>query len=342
MQEKKHIKVAVDAMGGDFAPGEIIKGALQAARDMDVDVTLVGIKEMIDKEIGTMDISGHSVNVVAATQVIDNNEQPAIAVMRKPDSSMAIAMKLVKEGKADAMVSAGSTGALMVGALQYLGTLPGVERPVMGGAFLGLAPKTIVMDLGANVGCQPYQLVNFAVIGATIARSYYGIENPTIGLLNVGSEEAKGDELSKNAFPLLKKSGLNFMGNVEGTDIVFGKADVIVCDGFVGNILVKFSEGLGRVIKTWISSNLKQSTADIESIADKLYRLMSPGTAMGGGPLLGINGVACKAHGNSQADQISGTIEQAKKTVETGFIDALRSELERVQKTIQDSHQEAK
>jgi glycerol-3-phosphate acyltransferase PlsX len=242
---------------------------------------------------------------------------------------------LVKEGKADAVVSAGSTGAVMVCALQYLGALPGIERPVAGGTFLGLASQTVILDLGANVGCQPYQLVNFAVAGSVYARSFLGISNPTVGLLNVGAEEGKGNELAKEAYPLLKKSGLNFIGNVEGMDIVFGKANVIVCDGFVGNILVKLCEGLGRMLNHWLTEELKNdlSSKELENITAKLYRLMSPGEAIGGGPLWGVNGVAAIAHGSSRAPQVLGTINQAKVAVETKFVDTLHIELKKAQET---------
>lgn len=329
MGEKKKLRVAVDAMGGDHAPSEIIKGALQAARQFGLDIIFTGDKTKVEQELGQNDVSGVSVEVVHTSQVIQDTEQPAIAVMKKPDSSIAVAMKLVKEGRADAMVSAGPTGAVMVAALQYLGPLPGVDRPVMGGPFLQLAPKTVVLDLGANVGCQPYHLVNFAVIGTVMAKTFYGIENPRVGLLNVGAEEGKGDPLSKEAYNLLKKSGLNFIGNVEGLDIPLGKADVIVCDGFTGNIIVKFSESLGQVVKNWLISNLKD-VAGIEQKADMLYRLMSPGAVMGGGPMLGINGVVAKAHGRSRAPQIAGTIQQAKIAYDADFVSMLRNELERV------------
>jgi len=224
----------------------------------------------------------------------------------------------------------------MVSTLQYIGTLPGIERPVVGGAFLQLAPNCVVLDLGANVGCQPYQLVNFAVVGIVYARSFLGIDNPTVGLLNVGTEEGKGTEQAKEAYSLLKKSGLNFIGNVEGMDIPRGKANVIVCDGFVGNILVKFCEGLGRLVSKWIIRELKDNLNEdnTEKLANKLYRLMSPGVVMGGGPLLGVDGVAAIAHGSSRAPQIFGTIKQAKLAVESGFVDTLRAELEKVQEKI--------
>jgi glycerol-3-phosphate acyltransferase PlsX len=334
--KKKPIRVAVDAMGGDHAPGEVVKGAVEAARELGVEIILVGIKTAVEAELGKIDTSGLPIRLVEATQVIEDGEEPAFAVMRKPNSSVSLAARQVKDGEADAMISAGSTGAVMVAAYQHMGILPGIERPMAGGAFVQLAPKTVVLDLGANVGCQPYHLVDFAVAGSVYARKFLGIDNPTVGLLNVGAEEGKGNELAKEAYQLLKKSGLNFIGNVEGMDIPLGKANVIVCDGFVGNILVKFCEGLGKTVSQWLTDELKGSLApaDTGKVTDKLYRLLSPGIAMGGGPLWGVAGVACIAHGSSQAPQIVGTIRQARLAVESGFVDTLRAELEKAQQRI--------
>ena len=330
------IKIAVDAMGGDFAPGEIVKGSVQAARELGVDIILVGVKADIEAELAKIDTANLPIRLVEASEIIKDGEEPAFAVIRKPNSSVALATKLVKNGEADAMISAGSTGASMVAALQYLGTLSGIERPMAGGAFLQLAPKTVTLDLGANVGCQPYHLVDFAVAGSVFAKTFLGIDNPTVGLLNVGAEEGKGDELAKEAYPLLKKSGLNFIGNVEGMDIPGGKANVIVCDGFVGNILVKFCEGLGRIVSQWLTQELKDNLnpSDVEKVSSKLYGLMSPAEVMGGGPLWGVDGVVAVAHGSSRAPQIVGTIKQAKLAVESGFVDTLRTELEKAQARI--------
>ncbi len=336
MTKQGKLTIAVDAMGGDFAPVEIVKGAIQAARELGVAIIFTGPVKEVEKEISNYDTSGLQISVVDASDVIRDGEEPAFAVLRRPNNSVAVATRLVKEGKAAAVASAGNTGASMVCALQYLGTLPGIERPVACGAFLGLAPNTVVLDLGANVGIKPYQLVNFAVAGSIFATMFHGIENPTIGLLNIGAEEGKGNELAKEAFPLLKKSGLNFIGNVEGMDIVFGKANVIVCDGFVGNVLVKYSEGLGHALGRWLGKDLKDAlpAETLEKTSQKLYRLLSPAVALGGGPLVGVNGVASVAHGNSRAAQIVGTIKTTKMAVENNFVGKLRAELEKIQKSI--------
>jgi len=331
----KPVRISIDAMGGDHAPGEIAKGAVQAAKETGVEIFLVGPKQELEQELKAVDSSGLPIKIVEATDMVKDGESPT-SVMRKPNSSMAVAVRMVKEGKTDAALSAGSTGALMVSALQYVGSLPGIERPLVGGAFIGLAPKTVVMDLGANVGCQPYYLLTFAVAGCVYAKSLLGVENPTVGLLNVGTEEGKGNDQTKEAYDLLKRSGLNFIGNVEGMDIPRGKANVIVCDGFVGNILVKFSEGLGKVLTDWLSEELKNSlpAAYIEEISHKLMLQISTGEIIGGGPLIGINGVVAKVHGRAQAPQISRTIEQIKIAVDTGFVNALRTEMENIRSKI--------
>ncbi len=333
---EKRMKIAVDAMGGDHAPAEIVRGAVEAARTLGVEIVFVGNKDKVESELAGANAAGLPVSIVDAPDIIKDGEEPAFAVMRKPKSSISLSATMVKKGEVDAMVSAGSTGAVMVAGLQYVGALPGIDRPMMGGAFLQLVPRTVVLDLGANVGVQPYHLVDFAVAGTVYARTFLGIENPTVGLLNVGSEEGKGNDLVKEAYAMLKKSGLNFTGNVEGHDIPFGRANVIVCDGFVGNVLVKFCEGLGRVVNKWLSSELKgkMTDADIEGVSSKLYRLLSPGAAVGGGPMWGVNGVVVKAHGSSRAPQITGAIGQAKQAVESGFVKQLAAELEKVKSKV--------
>ena len=333
---ESRIKIAVDAMGGDYAPEEIVKGSIEAAKSLNVEIILVGTKEDIEAELAKLDTAQLPVSIKEATDIIKDGEEPAFAVMRKPNSSVALAARMVKDSEVDAMVSAGSTGAVMVAGLQYVGALPGIERPMAGGAFVQLAPNTVVLDLGANVGCQPYHLVDFAAAGTVYAKVFLGIDNPTVGLLNVGAEEGKGNDMVKEAYPMLKNSGLNFVGNVEGMDIPLGRANVIVCDGFIGNILVKFCEGLGRVVSKWMGAELKDKmdASEIEKAAEKLYRLMSPAVAIGGGPLWGVDGVVTVAHGSSRAAQITGTINQAKIAVESGFVKQLATELKKVKDRI--------
>jgi glycerol-3-phosphate acyltransferase PlsX len=334
---RTQLTIAVDAMGGDFAPVEIVKGAVQAAQELGVALIFTGSVKDIEKELSNYDTSGLKISIVEATDVIRDGEEPALSVFRRPNNSIGVATRLVKEGKADAVVSAGNTGASMVCALQYLGTLPGIERPMACGAYLALAPKTVVLDLGANVGVKPSQLVNFAVAGSVFAKIFCGVENPTIAILSIGAEEGKGNEQVKEAYSLLKKSGLNFIGNVEGMDIVFGKANVIVCDGFIGNILVKYSEGLGHAISRWLGKELKGTLPmeTLEKTSQMLYRMLSPAVAVGGGPLVGVNGVATVAHGNSKAPQIVGSFKNTIMAIETGFVSKLKAELEKAQKDIQ-------
>ena len=333
---RRLIRVAVDAMGGDHAPEEIVKGGVQAARELGVEVLLTGPKQTIEAELAKTDVGDLPVRVVDAPEVIKDGEHPILAVMRKPKNSVAIAAKLVKGGKADAMLSAGPTGALMLSAYQHLGTLPGVDRPIIGGPFIQLAPDTFVLDMGANVGCQASHMMNFAVTGSVFVNKFLGIDEPTVGLLNVGTEATKGNEMVKEAYSLLKESGLNFIGNVEGMAIPQGSANVIVCDGFVGNIMLKFSEGLARGMSDWLTQELtgKLPADDVEKITAELRRLVGPAESAGGAPIWGINGVAVIAHGSSKADQIAAAINEAKLAVESNFISTLREELERVQRVI--------
>ncbi len=329
----KLTRVAIDAMGGDYAPEEIVKGAILAAQKGGVEVILVGPIATIEEELAKYDTSGMAIRYVRADEVIREGEHPALALRRKPNASVVVAAKLVKAGEADAIISAGSTGAAVATALTILGTLEGIERPAVGGPFVGFAPNTMVIDLGGNVDCKPYHLLNFAIIGCVYAQKLLKISNPKVALLSVGAEEGKGNDLVRESYPLLKNSGLNFIGNVEGNDIPDGKVDVILCDGFVGNILIKFCEGLGTNIAEWLKAKLRGrlSSNDIEAIADELKSLTNTVDISGGGPLLGVDGVAIVMHGRSRATQICSAIFTAKQAVDSDLIGALRSELKGIQ-----------
>jgi len=256
-------------------------------------------------------------------------EPPAYALRQKRDASIAVATKLVREGKADAVVSAGPTGGVVAAALYILGTIEEISRPVAGGPFLGFAPDTLMLDLGTNVDCQPYQLLDFAIIGTVYARKMLGIADPTVALLSVGAEEGKGNEVVKESYPLFQKCGLNFIGNVEGYDIPTGKANVIICDGFVGNIVVKFCESLGKTIAGWLEENIRGKLAEEETkaIVEGLMQATNAAEVRGGGPLWAVNGVACVSHGRSRHQEIAKTIEQAKLAVEQDLVGTLKAEL---------------
>ena len=332
----KVVRVAIDAMGGDYAPGEIVKGAVLATKGGEIEAILVGRLPLIEAELAKYDTTKLAIRCVKADEFIQETEHPALALRRKPDASIAVATRLVKEGEADAMVSAGSTGAVVAATFMVLGTLEGIERPVVGGTFVGFAPKTIVMDLGGSVDCKPSHLLNFAVIGSVYARKLLDVANPTVALLSIGTEEGKGNDLVRQSYTLLHKSGLNFTGNVEGSDIVTGRANVVLCDGFVGNILVKFYEGMGKTIAEWLKNILAGHLApkDAEDITAQLISLTNIADTTGGGPLLGVNGVVIKAHGRSRAQEIAKAVSMAKQVVDSDLVETLKSELSQIRQNL--------
>jgi glycerol-3-phosphate acyltransferase PlsX len=323
------MRIAVDGMGGDFAPEEIVKGAVIAAGEYGVDIILTGPESLLKKELSKYDCSAVNIDIVHTDEYLIEGEQPAFALRKKRNASIAIATKLVKEGKADAVISAGPTGGVVASALQILGTVEGISRPVVGGTFLGFAPKTLMLDIGSNIDCKPEQLLDFALVGAVYAERMLDIKNPTVALLSVGAEEGKGNEQVKRSYALLKNSGLNFIGNVEGYDIPLGRANVIICDGFVGNIVVKFCESLGKTVDQWLKNTLKEKlpASDLKELSDSLLLATNLADANGGGPLWAVNGIACVAHGRSKATEIARGIGQAKLAVERDLVNSLKTEL---------------
>jgi phosphate acyltransferase len=326
------MKIAVDAMGGDFAPSDIIKGSVIGARDYDVGIILVGPEGQIKQELAKYDISGLSIEIVHTDEYLVEGEQPAYALRTKRKASIALAVRQVREGNAQAVIGAGPTGGVIASALTYLGMVEGISRPVIGGQFLGFTPNMVTMDLGGNVDCRPDQLLDFAIVGIVYARKILGIENPKVGLLSVGAEEGKGNEQVKAAYVLLKSSGINFIGNLEGHDVPAGKADVVICDGFTGNVMAKFCEGLGTTISKWLKSELKGKLAEseLDNLTSRLINLTVPADTHGGGPLWAVNGLVFKAHGRSRYPEVAVTIGNAKKAVEADIVGALKEELSRV------------
>jgi len=323
------MKIAVDGMGGDHAPGEIVKGAILAAREHGVDIALVGPEDRMRAELAKHDHKGVNIEVVHAPEYLVEGEHPAFALRQKRNASIIIATKLVRDHKADAVVSAGPTGGVVAAALYLLGTIEGMSRPVLGGTFLGFAPNTIVMDLGGNVDCQPHHFLDFAVVGTVYAREILNIPNPTVALLSVGAEEGKGNTAVNESVPLLKQSGLNFIGNVEGHDIPMGKANVIVCDGFVGNILLKYTEALGKTIGNWLTGKIdgKLSADEAGKLVRELVMATNVAETAGGGPLWAVNGISVIVHGRADAHELSNAIGQAKFAVERDLVGLLKKEL---------------
>jgi glycerol-3-phosphate acyltransferase PlsX len=334
MVKNGRIRVVVDAMGGDYAPGEIVKGVVLAAQKSDVEIFLVGATNILEKELAKYKFAnGSSVHIVEASEVIKENESPVDVIRRKPNCSIAVAAKMIKSGEADALVSAGSTAAVAISAIQFMGMLDGVYRPAIVGSLGSFAPNTVMVDLGANVDCKPHQFLAFAIAGSVYAKKFLNIADPKIALLSTGSEESKGSEAVREAYSLLKNSGLNFIGNIEGSDILNGKANVIVCDGFVGNVLLKFYESIGGYAKDWTERKLKKYPP-LRALARLLFNKLFPATKIsreteknGGGILWGVDGVVKIAHGASRASQIANAIESAKESVKAGVVDSLKSEL---------------
>lgn len=315
-KQTKASRIVVDAMGGDYAPQEIVKGAVEAAREFGLDIVLVGQPEAIDRELAQHDVTGLYISVHPAQDTIGMNEDPVRAIRRKPDSSIIVGMNLLKEGQAAAFVSGGSTGAVAAAALLILGRKKHIARPALGVVFDSLTGPTLLLDVGANSDCKPQNLVQFAEMGNIYMHRIHGIEEPRIGLLSSGEEEFKGNKLARSTYPLLAKAPLNFVGNLEGHDIPKGGADVIVTDGFTGNVVIKLGEGLGSVLST-----LSGQAGNGGSLLSEARRRVLNHTA--GAMLLGVNGNVIITHGKSDASMIQHSIYLAGQMVEQKITEAI-------------------
>ena len=327
------MRIALDAMGGDFAPAETVKGALLAAKEFDVDIDLVGLPERIELEMGKNGRRSPRVTVVPASEVIGMEEEKiAQAVRTRRDASINVAMSLMRKGRVDAVVSAGNTGAVMASALLMLGRIRGIERPALGTLLPYNDGRVFLLDIGANADCKPAYLVQFAQMGSSYMETVLGIDHPRVGLLNVGTEDVKGNDLAQEAFERLRESDLNFIGNVEGVNVHKGIADVIVTDGFTGNVALKVAEGIADYILEQVRGVIKSSPLYVSAsllLKPALRRVLKrlQYEEYGGANLLGVNGVVVIAHGRADASAIKNAIRVAKIAAESGLVASISASL---------------
>ena len=321
------MNIIVDTCGGDNGAAEAIKGCVAAARDFDVDITLVGDEPAIRAELQAYGDTPH-IRVVHAGGVIDNYDSPVEAIKRKKDSSMVVGLRMLKEGKGDGFLSAGNTGALLAGATLIVGRLKGVERP----ALAPFLPKDngvfMLLDAGANTNCKPVNLLQFAIMASAYVKHVLGVQSPKVSLLNVGAEDGKGDDLRKKSFALLQKAPVAFAGNIEARDIPYSDADIVVADGFTGNVVLKLYEGVAgyfiQMMKGMFLKNLASKlAAAVMKGSLKEFRNKMDYTEYGGAPLLGVKKPVFKTHGSSKAKEFYYTIEKIKKFTESNILDEI-------------------
>ena len=324
-------KVALDAMGGDNAPVEIVKGAIDAIhKRKDIKVFLVGQEELIQKELEQYTYEKDQIEVVNATEVIETAEPPVMAIRRKKDSSIVVAMNMVKKGEADAFVSAGNSGAVLVGGQLIVGRIKGIERPPLAPLLPTAKGVSLLIDCGANVDARASHLVQFAKLGSIYMEHVMGVSNPKVAIVNIGAEEEKGNALVKETFPLLKEcEDINFVGSIEARDIPHGNADVIVCEAFVGNVILKLYEGVGAVlihkVRQGMMTTLRSKIgALLVKPALKETLKSFDASEHGGAPLLGLNGLVVKTHGSSKAKEVSNSIIQCVTFKEQKINDKIR------------------
>jgi len=329
------MKIAVDAMGGDNAPQAVVAGAVLAAKEYGIGSILVGIEQIVQQELNKYShANALPIEVQNATEVVDMLDSPATVFRRKKKSSIRVANELVKNGEAVAVISAGHTGAAMATSLFVLGPLEGIERPAIATFMPTIKGTSIVLDVGANVDCKPNHLLQFAIMGEVFAKYLLKNPNPRVGLLSIGEEKTKGNELTKEAFKLMTETSLNFIGNVEGRDVMAGKADVVVCDGFIGNVMLKISEAVAETIGTIIRENIG------DNLIRKLgYFMMKPAfrsmkrridyAEYGGAPLLGINGISIISHGRSSDRAIRNAIRVAAELAKSEVNKHIHEDIEK-------------
>jgi phosphate acyltransferase len=327
------MKIAVDAMGGDHGPAVVVEGAVTAVREFGSSVILVGDRQAIEVELGRLGAQSLGLEIRHTSEIVGMAESPSLALRRKRDSSLRVAAELVRDGKAAAFISAGNTGAAMAISMFVIGVLRGIDRPAIAAVLPSLRGFTVLIDAGANITPKPWHLFQFAIMGHVYARDILGLERPRVGLLSVGEEEGKGNDLTRESYDLLKESKLNFIGNIEGRDIYNGNCDVIVTDGFTGNVALKISESLaemvGAMIKEELTRDLRSKLGAALSVpAFGRFRRRVDYTEMGGAPLLGIDGAAIICHGASPVKAIKNAVRVAAEWAAAGLNEHIKAALE--------------
>ena len=331
------MRVAVDGVGGDYAPKEIVKGCIEASKARkDIEILLIGPRDLLERELQAQGASANSqIQIYHAPEIITNEDKPVHAVRNKKDSSIVMGLNLLNEGEVDAFISAGNTGALLAGSLFNVGRICGIDRPAIASPYLTKKGMSILVDAGANAECKPRNLLEFGVMGSIYVEKVFDRSNPSIGLVNIGSEVGKGNQLIKESYELFSNSNLNFYGNLEAREIPKGHVDVIVCDGFVGNVILKLTEGVASTLMSMLKEKLQNGI--INKLAGamlissfKEVKKSFDYAEYGGAPLLGINKTVIKIHGNSDARAVKNAILQAKVFIEKQVNQIISEEIKKI------------
>lgn len=336
------MKILVDAMGGDNAPQAPVEAAVRAVKELDIEIVLIGDTPVIESELKKYDYPKDKLTIAHAPELISNHEEPAKAVRQKKGASVVVAADMLKNGEGDAMLSMGNTGALLASGLLIVGRTKGILRPALATVLPTAKGPKLLIDAGANTNCKPENLVQFGIMGSVYMKNIHSIDNPTVGLMSNGEEEGKGDELTKKSYDRMKTAPFNFIGNIEGRDVMEGNADVMVCDGFVGNVVLKTVEGMGhvigRMVKDLFTKNLRTKIGALfvmDGVKD--FKKMMDYREYGGAPLLGTKKPVIKGHGSSDALAVFSAIRQAKMFVSTDVIKGIEDKLKDSQEDVKDA-----
>ena len=327
------ITIALDAMGGDFFPNVNIDGAISATKKFPIKIILVGNKQQLEKEIEKRsNFPKEAITIEHSEDIIEMTDSPSKAFRKKKNSSIHVGLELVKTKKAQAFVSAGNTGAVLTASTFILGRIEGVDRPVLSAVIPSEKKPFVMLDMGSNVDCKPTQLLQFAIMGHAFSKSIMGIENPKVGLLNIGEEKEKGNITTQQTHDLLEETNLNFIGNIEGKELIKGHTDVVVCDGFVGNNMLKFGEGIVKMFKTFFSEESKKSLLSLIALlllkpTFKRFKKKFDYDEYGGAHFLGVNGISIIAHGSASETAIQNAIKMAYQSVKTNMVDTIKQAL---------------